>query len=270
MILPALGIGYDGSDAEMAATSGRALGAKDSTMKWMRIGLAVVLVVGMGQVLTAGEPSPKSPKEALKAFNPLIGSWRATGTPEGTLAEKQRGFWTESMSWEWQFKGRDAWLEVVLDKGKYFVRGELRYLPARDLYQLAMNTPARETLTFTGPLKERTLTLERVDETKKETQRLVVDLLHENRFVYRYEVKPEGRPLFKKVYQVGVTKEGEAFAGPADTQPECVVSGGRGTIAVSHKGHTYYVCCSGCRTAFKDEPEKYIKEFEARKKEKGR
>jgi YHS domain-containing protein len=239
-------------------------------MKFMRFSLTVIVVMLTGPAVGVGEPSPKSPKEALRAFNVLIGTWRTTGTPEGTLAEKQRGFWTESMSWEWQFKGRDAWLEVVQDKGKYFARGELRYVPAKDVYQLAIQTPTKETLTFTGPLKERTLTLERVDEAKKETQRLVVDLLHENRLVYRYEVKPEGRPLFKKVYQVGATKEGEPFAGPADTQPECVVSGGRGTIAVSYKGQTYYVCCSGCRSAFKEEPEKYIQEYEARKKEKRR
>ena len=52
-----------------------------------------------------------------------------------------------------------------------------------------------------------------------------------------------------------------------DKGPECIVSGGLGTMAVSHKGKTYYVCCSGCRDAFNEEPEKYIKEYEeARRK----
>ena len=46
------------------------------------------------------------------------------------------------------------------------------------------------------------------------------------------------------------------------------VSGGIGTIPVTYMGKTYYVCCTGCRDAFRDEPEKYIKEFEARKKKK--
>jgi hypothetical protein len=50
-----------------------------------------------------------------------------------------------------------------------------------------------------------------------------------------------------------------------DARPECVVSGGLGTMAISYQGKTYHVCCSGCRDAFKDEPEKYIKEFEERK-----
>jgi YHS domain-containing protein len=34
---------------------------------------------------------------------------------------------------------------------------------------------------------------------------------------------------------------------------------------VSHKGETYWVCCSGCRDAFNENPEKYIKEFQEKK-----
>jgi YHS domain-containing protein len=64
---------------------------------------------------------------------------------------------------------------------------------------------------------------------------------------------------------VGATKEGVAFAG-GDAGPECIVSGGKGTMQVSYKGKTYYVCCTGCRDEFKAEPEKYVQEFEAKKK----
>src|SRR5262249_24282209 len=140
----------------------------------------------------------------------------------------------------------------------------LRYLHDRDLYQLTLRTPQDESLTFTGPLKERRLTLERKDEKNKETPQLVVSLLHENRFLFRSEVKAEEQLGYKKLYQVGATKEGVPFAS-GDVKPECVVSGGRGTIPVTHKGKTSYVCCGGCRDAFKDDPEKFIKEFEARK-----
>lgn len=221
------------------------------------IGLAGLLVlIAAAAAPTAGPAAKRSPKEALQAFNNLIGSWRATGQPEGTLQEKQRGFWTESQTWEWQFKGDDAWLKVAIDRGKHFSGGELRYLPDRDLYRLTLTTPAKETLTFEGPLKEegrdgdRRLVLDRTDYTTHQTQRLIVTFLHANRFLIRYDVKPADRPVFKKVYEVGVTKEGVAFAGPGDNEPECVVSGGRGTIPVTYKGETYYVCCTGCRDAF--------------------
>ena len=37
-------------------------------------------------------------------------------------------------------------------------------------------------------------------------------------------------------------------------------------MPISYKGETFYVCCSGCRDAFNENPEKYIKEFKAKKK----
>ena len=69
-------------------------------------------------------------------------------------------------------------------------------------------------------------------------------------------------------YQVGLTNQNEPFANAGSTDPECIVSGGKGTIAVSYNGRTYYVCCSGCRDEFKASPEKYVKEYEAKKAKK--
>jgi len=62
-------------------------------------------------------------------------------------------------------------------------------------------------------------------------------------------------------------KEGVPFVA-GDGKPECIVSGGAGTIAVTFQGQTYYVCCSGCRAEFNETPEKYIKEFQAKKNKK--
>src|SRR5262249_58621606 len=109
-------------------------------------------------------------------------------------------------------KEKDVWLKVDFQNGKHFTQGELRYLPAKQQYQLTLRTPAKETHTFTGPLKDRRLTLDRIDEQTKETHRLVFTLLHSNRFLYRYEVKGEDKPLFAPRYQVGATKEGVPFA----------------------------------------------------------
>ena len=197
----------------------------------------------------------------------LIGSWRGTGSPFGTREQRDKGFWQETIGWQWQFKGTDVWLRADVDKGKWYTRLELRYVPAKDDYQLTAWTVGKEEQVFTGKLEKRRLTLSRVDAKSKQTQQLVFTLLHTNRHLYRYEVKPADSMVFAQVYQVGATKQGVAFASEAE-KPECVVSGGLGTTAVIHNGKTYYVCCSGCRDAFKEEPEKYIKEFEVRKKAK--
>jgi len=227
--------------------------------------LAFILFLVTFPVLGGEEPGPRSSKVALQAFNDLIGTWRGTATPAGSRADQQKGFWIETINWEWQFKGKDSWLKITFDKSKNFTGGELRYLADSDEFGLTVRTLAKEPLLFTGALKDKVLSVER--KTKDETQRLVFTLLHENRFLYRYEVRPTGKTLFARLYSVGATKEGVPFAG-GDGKPICIVSGGLGTLPVMHMGKTYYVCCSGCRDEFRENPEKYIKEFESKKKTK--
>jgi hypothetical protein len=222
---------------------------------------ALLLVAGPCSVFAADSPAKKTSKEALQAFNDLVGSWRCTGTPEG----KKKEFWTETMAWAWQFKGDEAWMKLAFEKGKYFDSGEMHYLADKDQFQLTVQTTDKSKLAFTGgPLKDKTLTLDREDEKTKERQRLVFVLLHPNRILYRYETKVADQKAFARLYQVGATKEGVPFA-EGESGPECIVSGGLGTIKMAYKGQTYYFCCIGCRDAFKDDPEKYIKEAEAKK-----
>lgn len=213
--------------------------------------------------LAADEPAKKSPREALQAFGDMIGEWRCTGEPNGTREEIQKGFWTEKMSWEWQFKDKDAWLKIAFDKGKYFTAGELRYVPEKDHFTLMLTTLQKEKITYIGAIetrdKTKIVTFER--EANKDAYRLVFTLLHDNLYNYKYEEKPDGRPLYKMKWKVRAVKEGVAFAGGTG-KPECIVSGGTGTITVSYMGKSYYVCCSGCRDEFNANPAKYVKEWE--------
>jgi len=208
---------------------------------------------------------PKSAKEALQPFNTLIGSWRGSGAPEGTKEERAAGAWTETTTWSWQFKEQDAWMAVTFDKGKHFTKGELRYTPEKDKpkFTLALTATDKSTATFVGTYsdKDKALSLDRTDTPAgSDEQRLVFSLLHHNRHLYRFDTRPAGTTVtFNKKWQVGATKEGVAFA-DVPKGPECIVSGGLGTMKVTYKGTDYWVCCSGCRDAFKENPEKYIKE----------
>ena len=214
------------------------------------------------------ERKPTTAKEALQAMSVLVGSWKGTGAPEGTREEKQAGMWVETIAWVWRFKGDDVWLEAAFEKGKHFAKGELRYSVEKAAYQFTLTTPDKATLSYAGTLKDKTLTLDRTDKGATEDQRLVFSLLHHNRYLYRFETRPGGGTgSFAKKYQVGATKEGVPFAEVAKG-PECIVSGGTAATKVSYKGKDYYVCCSGCRDAFKEDPEKFIKEAEAKAKEK--
>lgn len=220
----------------------------------------------------AADPAKPTAKDALQPFNVLVGSWKGSGAPEGTREERAAGAWEETIAWEWKFKDADAWLAVTFAKGKHFAKGELRYTPDKDAkepkFTLAVTAADKTAQTYVGGLtdKDKVLTLTRTDGPKDEEQRLVFSLLHSNRHLYRFETRPAGTTVaFTRKYQVGATKEGVAFADVAKG-PECIVSGGLGTMKVSYKGKEYYVCCTGCRDEFKENPEKYIKEAEAKAK----
>ena len=225
--------------------------------------LLSLLAVG---VACADGPREKPAREALKPLNVLVGSWKGTGTPEGTPQERQKGHWQETVTWEWQFKDADAWLTVVFDKGKHFTRGELRYRSATDDFELTLTTVGKEKLTYAGKLAGKQLALDRPVPDAKQVERLTFSLLHDNRITYRLDTRPDGGTIFTRKYLVGLTKEGEAFADVGRPGRECIVSGGTGTTAVSFEGKTYYVCCSGCRDEFKANPKKYVDEWEARRK----
>ena len=224
-----------------------------------------LLVVLSASFAHADSPTKVSVREALKPLNILVGSWKGTGTPEGTMEERQKGHWAETVTWEWQFKGDDAWLTVVFDKGKHFTKGELRQVEGNKL-SFKVGNSAKETLEYTGELKGKLLVLERKIDGLKLIERLTFSLLHDNRIVYRTETKPEAGTLLTKKYQVGLTKEGTPFANVGPSEKDCIVTGGLGTMTVTHEGKTYYVCCSGCRDEFKANPTKYIAEWEAKRK----
>jgi YHS domain-containing protein len=205
---------------------------------------------------------PTDAVAGLRPLGPLVGDWKGTGTPDGPKTDANK-FWTETVSWQWQFDKADPRLVGTVANGKHFTSLVLRYKAADKTVGLTAATTDKKELVFAGTLTvgkqgEQVLTVERTDADTRETHRLVLTLLHANRYLYRHDVKPAGATAFARKYQVGVTKQGESFADVAKG-PECVVSGGQAKIPVVYKGTTYYVCCTGCKDAFLADPGKYVK-----------
>ena len=232
-------------------------------MKRLFAGTVLLAAFGLlfpNLVCWSGEPT--SAKEALQAFNDYIGGWKGSGTSE----KDRNAIWKESGNWSWRFKGKDAWLVLELKDDKLYKKGEMRYLPDKELYQLTLTTKADKKVVFEGKFKGKRLKLTHKDKATGQTEELQLYQAGGGlRFIYEYAIKPPNRTLFSKQYMVAMTREGESF-GAAAKKVECVVTGGLGTMAVTYKGQTYYVCCSGCRDAFNENPEKIIKEYLARKK----
>lgn len=207
-----------------------------------------------------GKTKPAA-KEALKELNDFIGQWAGNGQSLKTKSD----IWNETIGWGWRFKGDDAWMEMTIKDGKHFKGGELRFLPDKKLYQLTAVTRDGKKQIYQGEFKNSLLRVERADPDTKETQRITMNTAADGvRFILAFERKPENRTLYTKDFQVACNREGESLA-TSKKKTVCVVSGGLGTIAVTFQGTTYYVCCSGCRDAFNENPKKYIDEFNALK-----
>jgi hypothetical protein len=219
----------------------------------------VALLLGASAAGGGGSPS----KEALQELNDFIGVWKGNGISD---ADK-RLIWKEAVDWSWRFrKGKDPSLVFRIDKGKYFNSGELRYLSDKKEYELTLENVEGKSRVFRGILKKGKLILERQDAASQEKQKVEMNLAGDKaRLVYTYWVRPADRTLFSREFQVGFTRQGESF-GAAAKKAECIVTGGLGTMPVTYKGVTYYVCCSGCRDAFHETPEKFIQEYNAKKK----
>lgn len=230
--------------------------------------LAVPLLAAFFLVAGQGESAQKTKdpvKEALGQVQDFIGQWKGNGAPEKARPASSE-LWSEQISWGWKFKGDDAWLVMDLKNGKYWKSGELKYLPDKKIYQLTVTDRDDKKLVFEGTLKNDILTLEHTDAATKEKLQVTMNSAAEgDRFIYRLAKQAPDSTIWSKQYMVAGTREGVTL-GAKDKKNECIVSGGLGTMTVTYKGETYHVCCSGCRDAFNETPEKYVAEWKAKKK----
>ena len=92
----------------------------------------------------------------------------------------------------------------------------------------------------------------------------VVFQWHGVRMQLKYDKQEGGKGLFLAAAKMEGNRNGESLAGGAK-KPECVVTGGAASIAVSYMGKQYFVCCSGCRDAFNENPAKFVAEAAKKK-----
>jgi YHS domain-containing protein len=210
----------------------------------------------------AKKPKPEDvakAKKALQEVQDFIGLWNLEGTQKvGGKTEA----WKEKVSWGWKFKDGDSWIAVDFaeGKGKYFKDGTLKYDTERKKYLLALTAADKTEQVYEGDLmKGGGLKLERKDAKTGDVHRLTMNTLAEGiRLQLKHEKQEGGKGLFASMYAMNGNKDGESIAGTSK-KPECIVSGGAASIAVSYQGKQYFVCCTGCRDEFNASPEKYVK-----------
>ena len=241
--------------------------------RFAALGVAILVsIIGYGASSTRAEESARgrrADQEALKAYASLVGGWRGVGQAERGRA---KGAWTESAGWAWKLSKETAALEVTFKKGKYLKSGLLR--PGQEAGTFAFEATLADGSkrnfvgkpAGAGEIKPLLLTAE--DKAPSDgVRRITMTLLHETRLLVLLEAENSDRHTFARIGEVGYTREGVSFAA-GESYPLCIVTEGKGTIQVSHKGKSYWVCCSGCRDLFNENPGAVL--AEAAEREKGK
>jgi hypothetical protein len=242
----------------------------------------VAMMAAAVRLLIAAPPQPaeqsKQPAEQQRAaardklapLQFLVGSWKGVGQIKRGSND---GAWTEQQEWIWKFTADNACLAFQGESARYFQSGELRALEQPGQFALSV-------LANAGPPnnKETARRIEYIGERSEDGQlRLLADdavdplpqkisirsVASGDRLVMLLERKAAGGRL-QRLCEIGFTRVGSGF-GQGSNGPECVVTGGFGSMTVTYKGQSYPVCCSGCRDAFNEDPEKILAEFREKK-----
>jgi YHS domain-containing protein len=232
-------------------------------------GLAAALTLPL---FASSLPAPDGPtggrreaQAALKPFASLVGEWRGTGLPQ---RGSNKGAWTETGVWAWKLSPDTAALELTISKGKLLRSGLLRAAKEPGHFAFDAMLADGTKRTFAGKHEEKKpLVLVAEPSEGEGLRRVTINPLHDTRLLLLLEARNDDGAGFHRIAEVGYTRQGVAFAA-GESYPLCIVTEGRGTTQVSYQGKTYYVCCSGCKDLFNDNPAAILAEAAERKKAK--
>jgi hypothetical protein len=220
----------------------------------------------------------------LKPLQVMLGNWR------GTTRREYEGFKAvDSHEWIWDLQSRpdQPALASGSDKSPYLKQASLTWNPTDSVFELTATDRDGQERTFRGdytdPVHEiigpddklhRVFRLE-LTQTDQSAQtvggdRWQISFTQQENNRYLLEVaKRRGTAAFRRFDTVSTQREGTSFAISDSSygEKECIISQGLGTTAVSWMGKTYWVCCSGCKAAFEEDPETWIARAEKRKSE---
>lgn len=226
------------------------------------LGLVSVLLAGTPtKVVAAAKPAKLSDKDRqtkidkLEPFNALIAEWRCNGFVPGR--DKNKTGWEETSSWIWVLKG-DVAVRFATEGAKILENGSITYDIKEDKFVMAAKRVDGQKVTYTGEFNDDKSRFVAEGELKGgEKEKITIKFLDKIRVVFEVErAKPGKDPVV--VAEIGGTRKGEKISGASDEGPKCVITGGPGTSSVSYGGKGYYICCTGCRDAFNEDPVKWI------------
>ncbi|MBI1346209.1 hypothetical protein GC163_07950 [bacterium] len=227
----------------------------------------LLVVILAAPWLIAADPANKESADlvaTLKPWQKLIGSWRGIGQPK---RGSNKGTWQETAEVAWKLNGPDRGIVLTVADGKLWSAARLALTDQPQEVLLELQLEGDQRRQYRGPLAADRLILESPADDQGEVHRLTLSWLGNDRAIWLFEKRLAQQSFYQRVAEVAYQRQGTKLAAKDGSGPECVVTGGLGTIAVMHAGKTYYVCCTGCRDAFNDDPDAILAEYAARKQE---
>ncbi|MFM9964521.1 MAG: hypothetical protein ACKV2Q_25240 [Planctomycetaceae bacterium] len=212
-------------------------------------------------------------RKALKPIQVVLGEWHG-------IIDKSKEY--EDLNWVWDWKtdrAQPALTMKTVGDGVHFKSVRLTYLTDEQQFQMTLTDKEGKQRVLQGVFSEEPS--EKPGEDKKQTpqrtyklkltesgdakDRWQIVMNQQDNHRYLLELSKLRGKNFVRFDTIATQREGTSFAvNDSDFKEKtCVISQGLGTIQVSHKGKSYWVCCSGCKAAFEEDPEKWIAKFEA-------
>jgi hypothetical protein len=207
----------------------------------------------------------------LQPMQILLGKWRGT-----TRREYESFKAVDSHEWVWDLRTNPEQPALVMasDKSPYLRSSRLSWDIAAGKFVLTGVdaegrqrrlsgdfTEAPHEITGSDDKQHRIFRLELSEETSDSAEQWQLAIAQQENNRYLLEVgKRRGKADFARFDTVSTQRDGTSFA-LSDTdyaERTCIISEGLGTTEVTWKGRSYWVCCSGCKAAFDEDPDTWI------------
>lgn len=231
--------------------------------------------------VSANEPGTQNKDEGfdnvVDALHPLqvvLGEWRG-------ITQKAIGGFSavDTVNWVWDFQSDKEHPALVMTSpaSPYFTQARLTYLSAEKTFQLTTIHKDGVRRVYTGqfsrppedvvgdnnkPQRTYKLQLQEVSaRPDREMWQVAFNQQENNRYLLElYRKRPNGE--FVRFDTVSNQREGTSFALSDSDYKEktCIISQGLGTMQVTDpkSGASYWVCCSGCKAAFEEDPARWV------------
>lgn len=265
------------SKAESSGAGSKSAAAKSKEkFDFQTLALNAVEVSTVDATGTGSKPDPEKQIQTiiakLQPLQILLGQWRGT-----TRREYENFKAVDIHEWVWDLRSNPAQpaLTIQSDKSPYIRKGRLTWDTEQNKFALTVTDPAGATRQFAGDFTEpvheivgsddklhRVFRLEfNQNENGENSELWQLAFAQQENNRYLLEVgRRRGKAEFARFDTVSTQREGTSFA-VSDTgyaEKTCIISEGLGTMEVTYKGRSYWVCCTGCKAAFEEDPETWI------------